>query len=166
LLIRVRLPLFVLAVLVLQQTVMVGLKVHGAHPDVVLLLPIAAGLVAGPQMGAAVGFCVGFIYDLLLNTPFGLSAFTYGFVGLALGMLQTSVSRSAWWLAPFAAAVASAAGTLLYAAIGALVGQSQMLHHNLVWIIVVVAAVNCALAGPAVRVMEWAFPKRTRVPSL
>ncbi len=164
--IRLRLPLLVVAVLIIQQTVLNGLRVHGVHPDAMILLPIAAGLTAGPETGAAVGFVVGIIADLFVDTPFGLSALVYGLVGFFLGFLSASLAGSAWWVPPFTATVATAAGTALYALLGAVVGQSQMLHHNLAWIVGVVSLFNGVLAGPVVWAMAWALPEPARVRSL
>ena len=59
-------------VLLVQSTVGLDITVAGAHPDIMLLLPVAAGMAAGPEEGAVVGFVAGMAADLLLPTPFGL----------------------------------------------------------------------------------------------
>ena len=50
--------------------------VFGAHGDLLLLVPIAAGLTVGPERGAIAGFVAGLAVDLLVTTPFGLTALT------------------------------------------------------------------------------------------
>jgi rod shape-determining protein MreD len=163
---RLRLPLVVVLVLVVQMTVLVGMRIHGAHPDAMILIGICAGMVAGPSMGAAVGFGVGLVTDLFLETPFGLSALVFMLVGFAVGMLQGSLLRPSWWVPVVAAVVASAGGEVLYAVVGATVGQSQMLHDNLPWIVGVVAIANGVLALPMMRLMAWAIPEEQTAYSL
>ena len=50
-------------------------------PDIMVLLPIVAGIIGGPARGATIGFGTGLVSDLFLPTPFGLSAL----VGCLLG---------------------------------------------------------------------------------
>ena len=50
------------------------MRIGGAHPDLLWLLPITAALLDGPETGAIVGFWSGLAFDLVLPTPFGLSA--------------------------------------------------------------------------------------------
>ena len=79
-----RLVIFV--VLMVQQTVMVALRIGGAHPDLLWLLPITAALLDGPETGAIVGFWAGLAFDLVLPTPFGLSALVGCLLGLRRGV--------------------------------------------------------------------------------
>jgi hypothetical protein len=44
---------------------------------------------------------------------------------------------------------------MLYAVIGAVLGQEQFLRVNLAGIVAVVAIVNAILAAPAVRMVGW-----------
>src|SRR5579875_2967657 len=53
-----RLGVVVVGALIAQVGVLNGVVVLGAHPDVMVLLPVAAGIIAGPQRGAIVGFVV------------------------------------------------------------------------------------------------------------
>ncbi|MGH9017480.1 MAG: hypothetical protein ACRDY1_07005, partial [Acidimicrobiales bacterium] len=69
---RTTIVLFV--VLVVQVTLLDGVRVDGAHPEAMLLLPVAAGYVSGPERGAGLGFVAGLLADLFLPTTFGLTA--------------------------------------------------------------------------------------------
>ena len=82
----VRVALVIFIVLMVQQTVMVALRVGGAHPDLLWLLPITAALLDGPETGAIVGFWSGLAFDLVLPTPFGLSALVGCLLGYAIGV--------------------------------------------------------------------------------
>lgn len=156
---RLRLPLVVVAALVVQLSVLSGLRISGVHPELMLALAVSVGLVAGPARGATAGFFIGLVTDLFLVTPFGLSALTFTLVGFGSGLLQASVLRPSWWLPPVITLAASAAGVLLYAVIGATLGQRQMLHDGLAAIVAVVALANAVLAPIVMRVVGWAFPE-------
>jgi rod shape-determining protein MreD len=121
-----------------------------------LLMGIAAGLAAGPDRGAAVGFGAGVAFDLLLPTPLGLSALVYTVVGYGAGMFGGSVVRASWWMPMVIAAAASATGVILYALVGQVLGQATLSGPPLLGIVAVVTAVNTVLAPLVVRAMRWA----------
>ena len=152
--------MLVLLMLTVQTTVLSGLRNAGLHADAMLLLPIAAGIVGGAESGALIGFLAGLTADLFLQTPFGLSALAYCLVGFAVGTVQGNVIRAAWWIAPLTAIVASAAGIVVYALVGVMVGQSQLLRGDLPVIAGWVAVINGPLAIPVVKLMEWAHKGR------
>jgi rod shape-determining protein MreD len=133
------------------------LKIRGAHPDLLLLLPIAFGFVGGSERGAAMGFVTGLLADLFVGTPFGLSALVYTLVGFGVGMTESDRVGGGWWITPLIATSASAAGVLLFAGLGAAVGEGQMLHEHLVTVTIVVAVVNGLLAAPTARLARWAM---------
>jgi len=157
---RVKVPLVVLLVLTIQMSWLSGLRSAGIHADAMLLLPIAAGIVGGAESGALVGFLAGLAADVFLLTPFGLSALVYCLVGFGVGAVQGNVIRAAWWISPLTAIAASAGGVVLYGLVGAVVGQTQLLHADLLAIAGWVAVVNGLLAIPVVRLMQWAQKDR------
>ena len=69
--------LLLLAALVIHTSVLSGIRLQGVRPDLMLLIAVCAGLVAGPERGAIVGFAAGLASDLFLQTPLGLSALTF-----------------------------------------------------------------------------------------
>ena len=154
---RVKVPLVVLFMLTIQTSWLSGLRNAGVHSDAMLLLPIAAGIVGGAESGALVGFLAGLAADIFLLTPFGLSALVYCLVGFGVGAVQGNVIRAAWWISPLTAVAASAGGVVLYGLVGAVVGQTQLLHANLPVIAGWVAFINGILAIPVVRLMQWAL---------
>lgn len=152
----VRVAAIVLAALVLQVCLFAQFSYEGARPDVMILVAIGAGFVAGPEKGAIVGFAAGLAFDALLSTPFGLSAFVYVVMGYLVGVFGATVVRSAWWIPPVLAALASAAGMVMYALVGEVLGQATLGGPPLTAIVVVVAALNALLAPLAIRVLRWA----------
>jgi rod shape-determining protein MreD len=154
-----RLVVVVLLFVTLQQTVVLDLRVGGVHPDIMILLPIVAGIVGGPSRGATMGFGAGLVSDLFLPTPFGLSALVGCLIGFGVGAATLALDRSALWLPPVAALGASALYEVIYAVLGSVLGQPQMLHVDLVRIVVLVSVTNAVLAIPALRLVTWALPE-------
>lgn len=154
-----RLFLIVVLVLVVQDTIALDLRIAGAHPELMLLLPIAAGIVGGPEFGAGMGFVAGMAIDLLLPTPFGLSALVYCLVGFGVGSVMTMGSdvrrETLWWLTPLVALAGTAIGVMLYAVLGAVLGQSQMAQVDLAAVVTVAAVVNAILSPVATRLVAW-----------
>ena len=147
-------------VLVVQHTLLDSVRVDGAHPDVMLLLPVAAGYAAGPDRGAVFGFITGLVADLFLPTPFGLSALVGCLLGFGTGLATRGLVRSSWWLPPVVAAAATAAGMGAYAILGAVLGDPAMLRTYLV----ARPRGRDALGGrvlavPVLRFVAWAVPE-------
>jgi rod shape-determining protein MreD len=153
-----RITLVVLGFVVVQQTVVLDIHLGGVNPDIMILLPIVAGIVGGPARGATMGFGAGLVADLFLPTPFGLSALVGSMIGFAAGVATLALDRSALWLPPVAALGGSALYELSYAVIGSVIGQPQMLHVDIVRIVLVVSITNAVLAVPALRLVAWALP--------
>lgn len=151
-----RTVLVIVLVLVVQLTIGLDIRIAGVHPDFMTVLPIAAGLAGGPRRGAVTGFAAGLAADLFLPTPFGLNALVGTLVGFAVGYAPGR-SEELWFLTPLAALSVSAAAVMLYAVLGAVIGQSQMLHVDLGAIVAVVAVGNAVVSVPVRRLVGWAF---------
>jgi rod shape-determining protein MreD len=152
-----RVALVIFVVLIAQSTVVLSIRIDGAHPDLLWLLPITAALLGGPDVGALVGFWSGLAFDLILPTPFGLSAFIGCLLGYIIGTMTTAVDKRAVWLRPVAAIFGSVAADMLFAVTGALFGQDQMVRVNFVAIFAVVALSSLVLVLPVNRMMRWAM---------
>ncbi len=147
--------MFVVALL-LQTTLLARLRFFGVMPDFMLLLAVAGGITAGPTRGATLGFASGMLIDLFLPTPLGLSALVFTLVGYGVGVANTGVLRSAWYIPVLTAGGASVAGVTLYALIGSMLGE-RMVNGHLVTIAVVVGLSNAVLAPVAVRFTDWSL---------
>lgn len=154
---RFRVPVAVVAALVMQMTVLAQVRPQGVRPDALLLLAVCGGIVGGAERGALLGFTAGLLNDLFLETPFGLSALVFSLVAFAVGSFQTGVLRAAWWIPVATTVVGSGAGVVLYAMLGAVVGQAHMVEPRLAVITALVAAMNGVLSLLAVRLVGWAF---------
>lgn len=157
---RLRLPFVLLVAVTLHLSLFVTVRLGDVHPRVLLLVAVAGGLLAGSERGALLGFAAGLLADLFAQTPFGLSALAFALVAFAVGAVQSAVIRSAWWIAPATALVASFAGVVLYGLLGALIGQAHFVSPRLFVVAAGVGAMNAVLALPVVRAMEWALAPR------
>ena len=156
---RVKVPFVLFLAMFVHITLMASFQIDHVHPDVLLLVTIVTGLVGGSEEGAAVGFVLGVFADLTLQTPFGLSALVLTIVGFSVGTLQSLILRTSWWIPMLTAIVASAIGVVLFATIGALIGQSQLLRPgagHLVLVAGLVALMNGVVALPTVATLRWA----------
>jgi rod shape-determining protein MreD len=150
--------LVIVVVLVLQLTVVLDVRVGGAHPELFFGLAVAAGLAGGIQRGAIVGFASGLAIDLFLTTPLGLSALIGTALGAAAGQLVAAgVDRTHRFFVPGVAALGSAIGVIMFAVLGAILGQPDMLTVGLGAVVGVVAIVNGILGYALVWACNWAF---------
>jgi rod shape-determining protein MreD len=155
----VKSTLVLLAALVLQLSVVSDLRLFGAVGDLLVLVTVAAALADGPDRGATFGFAAGLLYDLVLDTPFGLSALTYALIGYLVGLIGAAVGRSGGWWPVVLAALGGAAAMCLYTAIGHLVGTPYPVG-DLPRIALVVAAWNAALIVPVRALLRRVFGRR------
>jgi rod shape-determining protein MreD len=155
----VRSTIVIGVVLVVQHTLVDSVRVDGAHPDLMLLLPIAAGYAAGPDRGAVFGFFTGLVADLFLPTPYGLSALVGCLLGYGTGMATRGLVRGSWWLPSVVAAAATAAGLGAYAILGAVLGDPGMLKTYLAPALVVTTPSAALVAVPLLRFVAWAVPE-------
>jgi rod shape-determining protein MreD len=153
----VRVPLVTVVALAIQLSFFTDMRPFDAIADIMLLLVLASGMVAGPRDGALCGFGMGIAYDLMLRTPFGLSALSYAVVGYGSGYLQAMVSAAPWWLAMLVMGAASAVSVAAYAAIGTIFGLKDAVNFHLFTVMGVVGVVNLLLAVPGLWVQRWAL---------
>jgi len=157
-----RLGLLVIAMLLAQLTVGLDIRIAGTHPDLLLALPIVAGLTGGPRLGTAVGFVAGLAADLFLPTPFGLSALVGCLAGFSAGRLSGyEAEHGTWVVTPVVALIWSAAATMLYAVLGAVLGQQQVLKVDLGVVVAVVALCNAVVSLPLRGLLNWTFGRRS-----
>jgi len=152
-----RVALVTLLVLLVQSTVILSLRIGNTHPDLLWLLPITAALLAGPETGAVVGFWSGLAFDLVLPTPFGLGALVGCLLGYSIGAATAAVDKRAVWLKPVAAVVGSVAADMLFAVLGAIFGQQQMVQIDFFSLFLVVAVSSALLVLPVNRLMRWSL---------
>ncbi|MYW65693.1 rod shape-determining protein MreD [Streptomyces sp. SID8379] len=124
----------VVVALVVQVCILARLQLPGAVPDLLLLTVLGLALVYGHVGGALIGFGAGLLADLA--PPADHAAGRYALVLCVIGYLaglakpENGQLRSA--AGPMVVVVGAAIGTtLLYAGVGALVGDTAARHVGL-----------------------------------
>ena len=147
----------------LQYTLFSQFRIAGVSADLFLVVAIAAGIVAGSERGAVIGFICGICLDLLIVTPFGLGAISGLAAGLVAGLLEGATIHSARWLTAAIAFISCGVDVLAFAVAGALLGRPDLLSLRVLTVMVVVGASSALLVFPAVRVCRWADPEVGRM---
>ncbi|MET8577578.1 rod shape-determining protein MreD [Streptomyces sp. NPDC005012] len=117
----------VVVALVIQVSILARLQLPGAVPDLLLLTVLGLALVYGHTGGALVGFAAGLLADLAppADHAAGRYALVLCVVGYLVGLAKPEHGRLRTAIGPMAVVVAAAVGsTLLYAGVGALVGDT------------------------------------------
>jgi len=117
----------ILTVCLGQVGVVNRMRLPGGGPDLLLLVVVAFSLVSGPQRGAVLGFGAGLTADLIPPADHlaGQLAFAYTAVGYLVGLIDTGEDASVLTTI-LAVAGASIAVVMLYAGLGALVGDGRI----------------------------------------
>ncbi len=142
---------------VLQAVLLDQIEVLGAHPDLLVVLAAGAGVVFGAARGCVIAFAVGLLADLLVQLPFGLSSLTFCLLAFGVGLLPSLGSVDGSRSVGLAVCVVAAAvGTVLYAVIGAIVGQRGMFGPATEDAVLVVTVGAVVLCLPALAALRWA----------
>jgi rod shape-determining protein MreD len=137
----------ILTALLLQVDVVNRLHLPGGHPDLVLLVVVSLALVGGPAYGAVAGFAAGFAADIVppADHTIGRLAFVYALVGYGAGLLEDAEERSV--LAAVAVvALGSVASVLIFAGVGALLGDPRISATTVSHVLVAVVIYDVVLA--------------------
>ncbi|NEA61248.1 rod shape-determining protein MreD [Streptomyces sp. SID12488] len=124
----------VVVAMVIQVSVLARLHLPGAVPDLLLLTVLGLALVYGHVGGALVGFGAGLLADLAppADHAAGRYALVLCLIGYLAGLVKPENGRLKSATGPMAVVVAAAVGTtLLYAGVGALVGDTAARHVGL-----------------------------------
>ncbi|WP_055489996.1 rod shape-determining protein MreD [Streptomyces sp. TP-A0356] len=139
----------VIVALVIQVSVLARLHLPGAVPDLVLLTVVGLALVYGHVGGCLIGFGAGLLSDLAppADHAAGRYALVLCVIGYLAGLARPENGRLKSASGPMAVVVAAAIGsTLLYAAVGALVGDTAARHVGLFSLLFTAALYDLLLA--------------------
>ncbi|MGV9880917.1 rod shape-determining protein MreD [Streptomyces sp. NPDC003006] len=139
----------VVVALVIQVSVLARLQLPGAVPDLVLLTVLGLALVYGHVGGALIGFGAGLLSDLAppADHAAGRYALVLCVVGYLAGLAKPDSGRLRSATGPLVVVVGAAIGsTLLYAGVGALVGDTAARHVGLGGLLFTAALYDLLLA--------------------
>ncbi|KPI22051.1 rod shape-determining protein MreD [Actinobacteria bacterium OK074] len=148
----------VVVALMVQVSVLARLHLPGAVPDLVLLTVLAFALVYGHVGGALIGFGAGLLSDLAppADHAAGRYALVLCVVGYLAGLAKPENGRLKSAAGPMLVVVAAAIGsTLLYAGVGALVGDTAARHVGLGSLLFTAALYDLLLAPFVVPGIMW-----------
>ncbi|MEW2318688.1 rod shape-determining protein MreD [Streptomyces bauhiniae] len=148
----------VVVALVIQVSVLARLHLPGAVPDLLLLTVLGLALVYGHVGGALVGFGAGLLADLAppADHAAGRYALVLCVIGYFAGLVKPVTGRLKSATGPMAVVVAAAIGsTLLYAGVGALVGDTAARHVGLPGLLFSAALYDLLLAPFVVPGVMW-----------
>jgi len=77
---------------VVQSTVLAGLRLAGVRPDLLVVAVVAVAMASDAPTGAVFGFAAGLVADLLFDLPVGVSALVYTLVGFGAGTVRVYVT--------------------------------------------------------------------------
>ncbi|GAA1259563.1 rod shape-determining protein MreD [Kitasatospora nipponensis] len=158
----------VLLALVVQVSVLGRLQLPGATPDLLLLVVVGLGLVFGPTGGCLTGFAAGLLADLAppSDHAIGRYALVLCVMGYVAGMARAEPGRQRSVLVPLVVVAGAAiVSTVLYAAVGALVGDTAARHVGLPGLVVSALLYDLLLAPfvvPAVMLLARRVDSATR----
>ncbi|MGQ4415516.1 rod shape-determining protein MreD [Streptomyces sp. SAS_269] len=148
----------VVVALVIQVSVLARLHLPGAVPDLLLLTVLGLAMVYGHVGGALVGFGAGLLADLAppADHAAGRYALVLCVIGYFAGLIKPENGRLKSVTGPMAVVVAAAIGsTLLYAGVGALVGDTAARHVGLTGLLFSAALYDLLLAPFVVPAIMW-----------
>ncbi|MEU9156363.1 rod shape-determining protein MreD [Streptomyces sp. NPDC048417] len=148
----------VVVALVVQVSVLARLHLPGAVPDLMLLTVLGLAMVYGHVGGALVGFGAGLLADLAppADHAAGRYALVLCVVGYFAGLIKPENGRLKSATGPMLVVVAAAVGsTLLYAGVGALVGDTAARHVGMTSLLISAALYDLLLAPFVVPGIMW-----------
>lgn len=144
----------VVAALVLQEALVSDLRVAGAVGNLMLVVALAGGLTGGADRGVVYGFAAGLGHDLLLDSPFGLSALVLAVVGWSAGAVTAALVRPPRWWAPVLAVVLGLASAASMTVVGHVAGVPYP-ASDIVRIGLVEGLMAAVLVRPVCGVLQW-----------
>ncbi|MBB5934886.1 rod shape-determining protein MreD [Streptomyces zagrosensis] len=161
---RITLSSFLVVVaLILQVTVLARLQLPGAVPDLLLLVVLGLALVYGHTAGSVIGFCAGLLVDFAppADHAAGRYALVLCVIGYLAGLAKPEKGQLRSATGPMLVVVGAAIGaTLLYAAVGTLVGDDAARHVGLSKLLFTAALYDLLLA-PFIVPLVMALARRT-----
>lgn len=135
--------------LILQVSVLARLQLPGAVPDLLLLVVVGLALVYGHTAGALIGFAAGLLADIAppADHAVGRYALVLCVIGYVAGLTKPESGQHRSATVPMAVVAAAAiSSTLLYAGVGAAVGDTAARHVGLGWLLFTATLYDLLLA--------------------
>jgi rod shape-determining protein MreD len=145
-----------IAVVLFQIGVVSEVPVFGVNADLTPLLVAFVGLLCGSTVGAATGFAVGLLVDLMLLQTLGLTSLVFTLIGYWSGRLRELRDPQAALTPLIVGAVAAASALVGYSLMEFLLGVDAPVSLDLLRQIILGTVVDTIVALPT-----WAVVRRT-----
>jgi rod shape-determining protein MreD len=144
-----RLVVLAIVAVLVQIALVSQISLFGATPDLVPLVVISVGMLAGPVAGAVMGFSMGLFVDFALLQTLGVSSLVLVVVGHFAGRLRETVRDPEATLLPLAAGAAgSAVALVMFSIMQFLLGVESPVSLELFRQILSTVLINTLLALP------------------
>lgn len=154
----VRLAVVLIVATIVQAGVLAHLRIAGVAPDLLLVIAIAGGLVAGETRGAIGGFFAGLAMDLLTwGRPFGLAVLVVTLVGWGCGRVRMTTAVESRIADLVVAAAASVTATTAYVAGLAIMGGGGALAGSFPAVAIGTALWAAVLVTPVAALLRWVW---------
>ncbi len=137
-------PLLIAVVLV-QTTIMPHLTVWGVFANLPLLFVVSWGLIQGKKEGAVWGFVAGVAMDLFSGAPFGAATLALMAAGFLAGLGEATIIRAHFALPLVAAFLATVVYSLCFMIVVQVAGQPVFWWESFWRIVLPSAALNAVL---------------------
>jgi rod shape-determining protein MreD len=144
----VRLTVLLVVAVVLQLAVVSQITLWGANADIVPLVVLSVGLLAGPVPGAVAGFAAGVLVDMALVQTLGISSLLLVGVGYLAGRYRELRDASHKLVPPLAGGVATLAYAAAFSLIQFLLGVESSVSPLIIRDYLVGALANVVIAIP------------------
>lgn len=135
-----------LAAVLIQNAFFSDLHIVSGRIDILPLVALASGFLAGPTGGAATGFGMGILADLLLGTPLGLTSLLLLVIGEIGGRVGNARDPEGIFVPMLTGAVVTFASLLLTGVAQVLLGAPSAASWDLLRAIVTTSVLNGLLA--------------------
>ena len=148
-------------VFVLQVSLVPHFRLGGYVIDLPLIVVVLVGLHLNPQTGSFIGFVVGLMIDLALETPFGMTALTFSLIGFAAGSASPHLAERNLIIRSLTVALLGATATALFASFGVLIGLEYVTRRELGAIALVTSAAAIPIATLLSPLIRWSLALRS-----
>lgn len=146
-----------LVAIVMQLTVFIDVRVADVAPELLALVAVLAGFLAGPERGSTIAFGAGLLWDIWLPTPLGLAAMAFATVAFAVGSIEAGLFNDSRLQVSALAFLGTFAAVIAYALLGEVVGQRGLVDLELLRVALIAGVLNSLIAPFLVRPMTWAL---------
>ncbi len=144
----VRLTVLVIVVVVVQIAVITQITVLDASADLMPLVAMSIGLLAGPVAGATVGFMLGLVADMALLQTLGVSSLLLIGVGYIAGRYRELRDTSHTLVPPIGGFLATLGFDAGFSLVQFLLGVDSSVSPLVIREILVSAVINALIAVP------------------